>query len=214
MLYAWALPYWQKHILKNEKILTIMKNWLNDYITGYIKMVEAISLDQVEDLILKFARANREKKQIFVFGNGGSAANASHFVNDMAKSASDKLRTRFKCLSLNEHISLITAISNDYDYKDIFKRQLENFAMEGDLLFTMSVSGNSPNLVEAVRWGNKKGLQTIALVGGYRGQLAELAQECIVVDSKHYGHVEDIHMLICHMIIYMFVENPQIMDSL
>ena len=191
-----------------------MNNWLNKYMDGYKKSLESIPYNIINSIIEKFAKANNQGKQIFVFGNGGSASNASHFVTDMAKGASDKTENRFKCYSLNEHIGLITAISNDYSYKDIYKRQMENFASEGDLLFTMSVSGNSPNLVEAVKWANDNGLHTIAMVGGAKGQLAEIAKEVIVIDSTHYGHVEDIHMLICHMIAYAFMENPEIADSL
>ena len=191
-----------------------MDNWLNNYMDGYKKTLDSIPFNKIISIIEKFGRANKQGKQIFVFGNGGSASNASHFVTDMAKGASDKLDNRFKCFSLNEHISLITAISNDYSYKDIYKRQMENFASEGDLLFTLSVSGNSQNLVEAVKWANDNGLHTIAMVGGAKGQLAELAKEVIIIDSTHYGHVEDIHMLICHMIAYAFMENPDYADSL
>jgi len=191
----------------------MIQQWMKDYMSNYKKAVEQLPLESVYKLIERFARANTEHKQIFVFGNGGSAANASHFVNDMAKSASDTLPDRFKCLSLNENMSLITAISNDYAYKDIFRRQIENFANKNDLLMTMSVSGNSANLVEAVEWANGKGIHTIALLGGNKGKLADIARECIIVDSIHYGHVEDIHMLICHMIVYAFMENPEIVDS-
>ena len=191
----------------------MLQKWMDDYMSDYKKAVENIPLESIIKLIERFARANSEKKQIFVFGNGGSAANASHFVNDMAKSASDVLPNRFKCLSLNEHMSLITAISNDYAYRDIFRRQMENFANKDDLVLTLSVSGDSPNLVEAVDWANKNGLYTIALLGGKRGKLADLASESIIVDSIHYGQVEDIHMLICHMIIYAFMENPGIVKS-
>ena len=192
----------------------MLQKWMEDYMSDYKKAVENIPLDSVYKLIERFALANTERKQSFVFGNGGSAANASHFVNDMAISASDVLPDRFKCLSLNENMSLITAISNDYAYKDIFRRQIENFANKDDLLLTLSVSGDSPNLVEAVDWANKNGLHTIALLGGKRGRLADLVMERIVVDSIHYGHVEDIHMLICHMIIYAFMENPGIVNSI
>lgn len=190
-----------------------MIQWLNKYLEDYKSILESLPVDRIHDLIVKFAEANKKKRQIFVFGNGGSAANASHFVNDMAKSASDPLENRFKILSLNEHLSLITAISNDYSYSDIFRRQLENFAQKDDLVLTMSVSGNSPNLLEAIRWANDHGLYTVALVGGFEGKLAALARECIVIDSRHYGRVEDIHMLICHLIIYAFVENPGIVES-
>ncbi len=81
-----------------------------------------------------------------------------------------------------------------------------NFANPGDPILTMSVSGNSPNLVKAVEWSTKKGLKTIALVGGKRGRLAEIADEIIVIDSHHYGRVEDAHMGICHILCYAFME--------
>jgi D-sedoheptulose 7-phosphate isomerase len=187
----------------------MMKEWLQNYMDAYKKTLNTLPLHKIHDLILEFAKANNSGRQIFVCGNGGSAANASHLATDITKGASDKMQTRFKCISLNEHMSLITAISNDYSYKDIFKRQLENFAMEGDILLTLSVSGNSPNLVEAVKWANDNGMHTIALLGGNGGLLAELAREKIVVESLHYGHVEDIHMLICHIIAYAFMENPE-----
>ena len=187
----------------------MMNEWLQNYMDAYKKTLDTVPLHKIHDLILEFAQANKSGKQIFVCGNGGSASNASHLATDITKGASDKMQTRFKCISLNEHISLITAIGNDYSYKDIFKRQLENFAKKGDILLTLSVSGNSPNLVEAVKWANDNGMQTIALLGGKGGLLTDLAREKIVVESLHYGHVEDIHMLICHMIAYAFMENPE-----
>ena len=91
--------------------------------------------------------------------------------------------------------------------------QLKNYAGRGDIVFTMSVSGNSPNLVKAVDWANTEGLTTVALVGGYRGRLAEIADEVVVIDSTHYGHVEDAHMLIVHLLTYAFMENPQLTDT-
>ena len=143
---------------------------------------------------------------IFVFGNGGSAANASHFVTDLGKGASDKMKKPFRCLSLNDNTPWMTAISNDYSYDEVFLRPLMNFARPGDLVFTMSVSGSSPNLVTAVEWSKKNDVYTIALVGGKRGRLADIADFVIVADSIHYGRVEDCHMGICHMICYAFME--------
>jgi D-sedoheptulose 7-phosphate isomerase len=102
----------------------------------------------------------------------------------------------------------MTALGNDYAYEDIFVRQLMNFGRAGDLVLVMSVSGNSPNLVRALEWSAKHGLSTVALVGKKRGRLADLAEQVIVIDSEHYGRVEDAHMGICHMLCYAFMENP------
>jgi D-sedoheptulose 7-phosphate isomerase len=185
-----------------------MNEWIAQYINRQKSALDSIPVGAVESLIALLAKALREDRQIFVFGNGGSAANASHFVTDLGKGSSDKLGKRFRCLSLNDNVSWMTALGNDYSYEEVFVRQLSNFARPGDLVFVMSVSGNSPNLVRSVEWAVKAGLSAIALVGKKRGRLAELAQHVIVIDSEHYGRVEDAHMGICHMLCYAFMENP------
>jgi D-sedoheptulose 7-phosphate isomerase len=110
-------------------------------------------------------------------------------------------------MSINDNTPWITALGNDYDYTRVYSRQLMNFARPGDILFTLSVSGNSPNIVEAATWAKENGIYSIALVGGKRGKLADIADTAIVIDSTHYGRVEDAHMAICHMICYAFIEK-------
>ena len=177
------------------------------YLNAHKAALDAIPLKEVAALIELFHTAWKEDRKIFVFGNGGSAANASHFVTDLGKGASDMLPKPFRCLSLNDNTPWMTALGNDYHFEEVFSRQLNNFASAGDILFTMSVSGNSPNLVKAVEWGKKQGLHTVALVGGKRGKLAQLADFVLAIESAHYGRVEDAHMGICHMICYAFMEK-------
>jgi D-sedoheptulose 7-phosphate isomerase len=183
--------------------------WIDRYCQQQKAAIDSIPMDKVARIVDRFRVALKEDRQIFVFGNGGSAANASHFITDLGKGASDKLGRRFRCLSLNDNVSWMTALGNDYAYEDIFLRQLENYARPNDLVMVMSVSGNSPNLVKAVDWCKKKGVATVALVGGKRGRLADLADEVVVINSEHYGRVEDAQMSICHIICYAFMENPQ-----
>ena len=190
-----------------------MKNWIRTYLDAQKAALDSIPVEAVERLIETFSEAWRADRQIFVFGNGGSAANASHFVTDLGKGSSDKLPRRFRCLSLNDNVSWITALGNDYSYEDIFARQLMNYARAGDILLVLSVSGSSPNLVRAVEWANNAGLHTVALVGGKRGKLAKLAREVIVVDSEHYGRAEDGQMAICHILAYAFMEKPELVDG-
>ena len=185
-----------------------MKNWVADYIAKQKAALDSIPAEQVAALIETFSIAHKEDRQIFVFGNGGSASNASHFATDLGKGASDKLGKRFRILSLNDNVSWMTALGNDYSYEDIYLRQLENYARPGDLVLTMSVSGNSPNLVKDIQWAKVNGLHTIALVGGKRGKLAEIADQTIVVNDTHYGRAEDGQMGIAHMLCYAFMENP------
>lgn len=181
--------------------------YFQNYLAHQKAALDSIPVERVADLADLLKQAWAEDRQLFVFGNGGSGTNGSHFVTDLGKSASDRLGKRFRCLSLNENIAWITALGNDYSYDDVFVGQLQNYARPGDLVLTMSVSGSSPNLVKAVQWANDYHLTTIALIGGKRGRLADLAHEVIVIDSEHYGRVEDAHMAICHMLCYYFIEN-------
>jgi D-sedoheptulose 7-phosphate isomerase len=185
-----------------------MKQWISDYVQAQKAALDSIPQTQVAALIERLRQALLENRHLFVFGNGGSAANASHFVTDLGKGSSDKVGRRFRCLSLNDNVSWLTAIGNDYSFEDIFTRQLENYAQPNDLLLALSVSGSSPNVVKAVQWSNEHGVETIALVGAKRGALAKIARHVLVIDSTHYGRVEDAHMAICHMLCYAFIENP------
>ena len=187
-----------------------MNDWLNEYIKAQKLALESIPVATVEKVIEQLRDALRHDRQIFVFGNGGSAANASHFATDLGKGSSDKIGRRFRVFSLNDNVSWMTALGNDYSYEDVYVRQLMNYAKPGDLALAMSVSGSSPNVVRAMEWANGNGLQTIALVGGKLGKLASIAHTVIAIDSQHYGRVEDAQMGVCHMLCYAFMENPRL----
>ncbi|AQG79649.1 D-sedoheptulose-7-phosphate isomerase [Spirosoma montaniterrae] len=188
------------------------QTYLQNYVQQQKAAYDAIPLDRVEHLIGLVHQCWKDGRQLFAFGNGGSASNVSHFITDLGKSASDRMSQqepgkRFRCLSLNENLSWITAIGNDYAYEDVYLRQLQNYAQPGDLVLTLSVSGNSPNVVNAIEWANTNGLTTIGLVGSKRGRVADIAHEVIVINDTHYGRVEDAQMTICHMICYSFIEQ-------
>ena len=206
-------PAFKTDSAKAFDYLVRMKEWIADYITAEKRALDSIPVDQVARVIEIVKGVLRDDHQIFVFGNGGSAANCSHFATDLGKGSSDAMGKRFKVFSLNDNMSWMTAIGNDYAYEDIYQRQLENYGQTGDLVLTMSVSGNSPNLVKAVSWSKENGLHTTALVGGKRGRLAELADQCIVINDTHYGRAEDCQMGIAHMICYAFMENPELAEG-
>lgn len=187
-----------------------MKKWISEYVNEYKRVLDSIPIDQVESLIKSLKKSLDRNSQIFVIGNGGSAANASHFVTDLGKGASDEIGKRFRCLSLNDNVAWMTALSNDSDYEDVFQQQLINFAKPNDLLIVLSVSGNSPNVVKAISWAKENGMRTVALAGGQRGKITEIADDSIIVDSKHYGQVEDAQMTICHILCYAFIESTEI----
>ena len=184
--------------------------WIEKYRAQHHQVIDSIPADAVARLIERLRGALKRDSQIFVFGNGGSASNSSHFATDLGKGSSDKCGRRFRVLSLNENVAWLTALGNDYHYDDVYARQLHNYARPGDVVLTMSVSGNSPNLVKALSWAKENGLFTAALVGAKRGRLAELADEVVVINDTHYGRVEDAQMTICHMLCYAFMEMPEL----
>lgn len=186
-----------------------MKRWVTDYVAAQKAALDSIPVEQVVELVDVLSAALKDDRQIFCFGNGGSAANCSHFATDLGKGASDKVGRRFRVMSLNDNVSWVTALGNDYAYEDVFVRQLENYARPGDVAISLSVSGNSPNCVKALDWAKRNGLTTVALVGGQRGKMAELADHALVVDETHYGRAEDAEMGICHMLCYAFMEKPE-----
>src|SRR5512137_1911753 len=111
-----------------------MTQWISDYIRTQQAAHQSIPVDAVAQIIEKLKRALSEDRQIFIFGNGGSAANSSHFATDLGKGSSDKVGKRFRVMSLNDNVSWMTALGNDYAYEDIFVRQLENYARAGDVV--------------------------------------------------------------------------------
>ena len=185
-----------------------MQNWNTDYVQRQKAALDTIPVAEVEKVLECLRVALREDRQIFIMGNGGSAANASHFVTDLGKGSSDAIGKRFRCLSLNDNVAWMTAIGNDYAYEDVFVRQLENYGRAGDLLIGVSVSGNSPNCVKAFAWAKQHGLKTVGLLGGKRGKMAELADVPVVIQDTHYGRVEDAQMGILHILCYAFMEIP------
>jgi len=188
--------------------MTTATQWVSDYLRAQKAALDSIPPEAVAQLIQTLRRIHQEDRQVFVFGNGGSASNASHFATDLGKGASDRLGKRFRVLSLTDNVSWLTALGNDYSYEDVFARQLHNYARPGDLAIGISVSGNSPNCVKALEWAKANGVHTVALVGGKRGRMAEIADQSIVINDTHYGRAEDAQMGICHLLCYAFMEHP------
>ena len=176
------------------------------YKTDVLRAIETIDLDKVGQAIDILIRARDEGRRIFVCGNGGSASTASHFVCDMVKGASFNRSKRFRIMALTDSLPTITAYSNDVSYECIFVEQLKNFAEPGDVVVAISGSGNSPNVLRAVEYGNSIGCRTIALSGRNGGKLGPLAEVNVQASNPHMGRIEDVHMIVMHMICYYFMD--------
>ncbi|HBY58252.1 MAG TPA: phosphoheptose isomerase [Solibacterales bacterium] len=176
------------------------------YKNDLLRTIENIDLGTVEQAIEWLKAARDRGSAIFVCGNGGSAATASHFVCDMVKGASLDRPARFRIQALTDAMATITAYSNDISYDRVFVEPLKNFARRDDVVIAISGSGNSPNVLRAVEYANQSGCKTIAMTGRNGGQLGPLAQLNIQVPEPHMGRIEDAHMIVCHMIAYYFMD--------
>jgi D-sedoheptulose 7-phosphate isomerase len=176
------------------------------YKSDLLGAIETIDLAKVDQVIRLLVRARDENRRIFVCGNGGSASTASHFACDMVKGASFKRDKRFRIMALTDSLPTITAYSNDVSYECVFVEQLKNFAEPGDVLIAISGSGNSPNVLRAVEYANSIGCSTIALSGRDGGALGPLAAINIQASNPHMGRIEDVHLIVMHMICYYFMD--------
>jgi D-sedoheptulose 7-phosphate isomerase len=200
-------------VMEQEPNMPQLPRWLAEYRDRQQEVYAALPLEEVAKVVALIRAVRDTGARIFAFGNGGSAANASHFATDLGKGASDASPRRFSIQSLNDNSAWMTALGNDYSFEDVFLRQLQNQASPGDLVLCMSVSGSSPNLVRAVRWARDNGLTTVALVGARRGGLADVAEHLLVIPDTHYGRVEDAQMTICHMLAYAFMEGADAAEA-
>jgi len=180
--------------------------YLEQYRGQMTDVLNSVDLARVDEFIRIFTQAREEGRGIFVFGNGGSAATASHFAVDMVKGASAGREKRFRMMALTDQAPVITAYANDIGYDVVFDQHLRNFARPGDVVLALSASGNSPNVLRAVEYANSIGCVTLGMSGFDGGQLAKLASHALVVASSHMGRVEDAHMFACHLIAYYFME--------
>lgn len=182
-----------------------------DYIKNYIeKQSEAIKRTPYEDLeklCNMFMDAREGDQNIFFAGNGGSAATASHFTNDMVKGLSPGNPRRFRSFSLVDQVPVITALANDYDYSVIFQEQLKNYARKGDLLVVISGSGNSPNVVKACEYAKEHGIKTAVMTGRDGGKLKTICDLSVIAPVDGMEEIEDIHMLWEHCVICALKER-------
>lgn len=154
-------------------------------------------------IVPELLRARRQGRTIFFLGNGGSASTASHFVVDIAKGTmgkSPEAGRRYRCIALNDNVPTLTAWANDFDYNVGLAEQLQTLGERGDVVFAISGSGNSPNVLKAVEVARARGMFTIGLTGIGGGKLKSNVDVPLVVPSDSMQHTEDVHLSICHLL--------------
>ena len=171
-----------------------------EYFEGVKRSLDGISEEQIRRIVQILIEARRKNSRVFLFGNGGSAATASHFACDLGKGTIEDGASRFKVAALTDNVPLITAWANDTTYAGIFAEQLVNLVEEGDVVIGISGSGNSENVVQALHLANNLSATTIALTGFDGGRVKEEAKECVIVPCDCMEQIEDIHLILCHAI--------------
>jgi D-sedoheptulose 7-phosphate isomerase len=170
------------------------------YFTELEQMMRAISLSDLKKVLDILEEGYHHGHRIFVMGNGGSAATASHFALDLSKNTIMPGAPRVKAISLTDHVPLITAWSNDTHYEHIFAEQLANMIEPGDVVIGISASGNSANVINAVKLARQNRAATIGLLGAKGGKLKDMVDACVLAPGQNIEQEEDAHMILTHII--------------
>jgi len=171
-----------------------------DYFKRLKETIDKIDIASLEKAVEILLKVREEGKTTYIFGNGGSAANASHIAGDFLKGVSYGLEKRFRVHCLNDNMAATTAITNDLTYEEVFVEQLMTFLNKGDVVIGISGSGNSANVLKAMTWAKNNGAHTIGVTGYKGGKLIELVDTAILVPINDMEITEDIHIVIFHAI--------------
>ncbi len=181
-----------------------MKNIIREYLDQIAEILQDFDTGNIATMIKFMEKARVRNKNIFVLGNGGSAATVNHFVCDLGKNAIEGDTGRFKIISLCDNIETITAFGNDLGYEHVFEERLKNLMNPGDLLIAVSASGNSENVLCAVQYAKAKKGTIISLTGAAGGRLKALSDYNIPIDSVITEQIEDLHLIIEHSIVTVY----------
>lgn len=190
--------------MKYEVTTRIALDSTGDTISAYISDIRAtlnsLSLDNVERVVRLLREARSHRRRVFLFGNGGSAATASHLACDLAKGSSTNGKPRLRTMALTDNMPLISAWANDTAYENIFAQQLQDHVEPGDVVIGISGSGRSPNVLNGVKAARAAGAVTVGMTGFDGGYLKDLVDICIIVPDKNIDKVEDVHLMLGHVI--------------
>lgn len=177
-----------------------MKNPVVSYIEELKNTMDLLPEDRIHEVIELLREARLAGRQVFIMGNGGSASTATHFVCDLGKNTRSPKLPNFRVIGLSDNMAIFSALANDEGYENVFAQQLASFVQPEDIVIGISASGNSPNVLKAMELANQRGARTVAFTGFDGGKLRSLAGIEIHVPSHCIEHVEDIHLVLEHLI--------------
>jgi D-sedoheptulose 7-phosphate isomerase len=173
---------------------------LRAYLDRTAALAQRMPLDAIEAVVERLMAAGDADRTVFILGNGGSAATASHFANDVAKGDVTGSPRRLRVLALTDNVPLLTAWANDTDYHRVFAEQLRTFVRPGDVVIGVSASGRSANVLAAMELARDAGAYTIGFTGQSGGRLKDLVDHCVHVPSDDVQHIEDLHLVAFHLV--------------
>jgi len=173
---------------------------VNAYFDNVVQVIANMPLATIDRIVSVLMQAYESSQMIYLFGNGGSAALASHFACDLGKGAANGSGKRFQVLAFTDNVPLMTAWANDAHFEDIFAEQLMNFVRPSDIAFAISGSGKSPNVLKALRVAHEAGAFTIGLTGFQGGDMKNLCDLCLVIPSDNMQIIEDLHLSVTHAV--------------
>lgn len=179
-------------------------NDIRDYLALEIEILKKLDVEQINAALNLLDETRQKKGRIYICGNGGSAATASHFQNDFNKGVSEYIEVPFRFHCLNDNVATLMAIANDIGYEEVFRFQLRNNLEENDVLVAISGSGNSPNVLRAVEYAKEHGCKIIGLTGFSGGKLKELSDISLHAPVNSMQVTEDIHMIFDHLMMSIF----------
>ncbi len=175
------------------------ENPITNYIDTLQKTISMLDKSEINAFLETLMKAYEQDATIFIFGNGGSAATASHFATDFNKGISYGLEKRFRVMALTDNYSTVSAYSNDTSYDDVFIEQMKNFIKDNDIVIGISGSGNSKNVIKAIEYANARGNTTIGITGYDGGTLRKITKLSVNANIRDMQISEDIHMILCHL---------------
>ena len=176
---------------------------IRTYLNEEIEILRNLDEKEISDVMNILEESRMKGNRVFICGNGGSAATASHFTCDFNKGVSYSQAVKYNFECLNDNVPMMMAIANDISYEDIFSEPLKNKMRKEDILFAISGSGNSGNVVKAIEYAKSIGAETIGLVGYDGGRIKELVDHCIHVKINNMQIVEDVHMVMDHVMMFV-----------
>lgn len=182
--------------------------FIQNYISNLQQTMDRLSQPLISEVIYILQRARMQGSQVFIMGNGGSASTASHFVCDLAKNTRYDGLPHFRAIGLADNMEIFSAYANDEGYENVFSQQLINLIKPGDIVIAISASGNSKNVLNAVDEARKYGVTTIGFTGFDGGRLGQMVDIHIHVQSNIIEHVEDIHLMLEHIIVRTIKDQP------